>query len=231
MSRKGLCCLLHLRGKTMTTDSSKPVYLSLLDRAFERIGYRLEPLVPRSVTPNAITLVGFAGDLIAGAALFLAAQAPIWFVVAVVAILLHMLADAVDGAVARARGLTSKFGAFLDQMTDNFSFIALPLGIGLSGQARMEILVFGIIMILLHVILQYNWALLTTRKIAPFFGSTDYEMTFIVMIVLAMLFPNARLAIGLQELNIFEIVFALGTAGSFVDFCLSMRKLIHELRA
>ena len=215
----------------MTTESSKPVYLSPLDRAFERIGYHLEPLVPRSVTPNTITLIGFVGDLVAGAALYLAAQAPVWFVVAIALILLHMVADAVDGAVARVRAQTSKFGAFLDQMTDNFSFIALPLGIGLSGQARMEILVFGIVMILLHVILQYNWALLTARKVAPFFGSTDYEMTFIVMIVLAMLVPDVRLAVGSLELNIFEIVFALGATGSLVDFSLSMRKLIKELRA
>jgi phosphatidylglycerophosphate synthase len=214
----------------MPPAPSTPTYLSLLDRAFEKLGYRLEPFVPRSVTPNTITLIGFAGDLVAGAALFLAAGAPAWFAVAVAAIILHMIADAVDGAVARARGQSSKFGAFLDQMTDNFSFIVLPLGIGLSGQARMEVMVFGIIMILLHVILQYNWALLTERKVAPFFGSTDYEMTVIVTIVLVVLFPDVRLSIGSHAFNIFEIAFAVGAAGSFIDLCLSMRKLIGELR-
>jgi phosphatidylglycerophosphate synthase len=215
----------------MTANSAPSLFTSLLDRAFERLGYVLEPYVPRSVTPNSITLIGFAGDIVAGIALYLSVQAPMWSILALAGITIHVIADSIDGAVARVRGQASKLGAFLDQMTDNFSFVALPLGIGLSGQARMEIVVFVIVLVLMHSILQYNWALWTGRKVYPIFGSIDYEVTFLIMITLMLLWPSVLIPIAGYDLNWYEVIFTAGSAWSFIDLSLSMRKLVKELSA
>jgi CDP-diacylglycerol--glycerol-3-phosphate 3-phosphatidyltransferase len=73
------------------------------------------------VTADAITVVGTAGAV--GAALglftqgyFLAGTFVIWFCV---------MLDTVDGAVARARGTTSKFGALLDSVSDRVADAAV----------------------------------------------------------------------------------------------------------
>ena len=74
-------------------------------------------VVARSrVHPNVVTLLGVALQAWAGAeivhgALFLAA----------VGTFLSGVADVTDGAIAKARGMTSTFGALLDSTTDRLS--------------------------------------------------------------------------------------------------------------
>ncbi len=67
------------------------------------------------VTPNQITVIVF---------LIGAAAAPLYVIGAValagVLVQLSSILDGVDGELARARGLTSRFGAFLDTMLDRF---------------------------------------------------------------------------------------------------------------
>jgi CDP-diacylglycerol--glycerol-3-phosphate 3-phosphatidyltransferase len=65
------------------------------------------------LTPNALTVIGFLGTcLAAGAA---AAQ---WWLAAGVLVLAFGIFDLFDGALARATGRTSHFGAFLDSTLD-----------------------------------------------------------------------------------------------------------------
>jgi CDP-diacylglycerol--glycerol-3-phosphate 3-phosphatidyltransferase len=113
---------------------------------FERsISPVIEFLSDRGVHPTLITLGGFLLILVGSVALVMNLTA--------VALLLMMsgaLFDALDGAVARRRGLESEFGAFLDSTVDRFSdalpFLALgivfgregePVGVGLSFLAMI----------------------------------------------------------------------------------------------
>jgi len=207
-----------------------PTYLSPLDRAFERLGGVLAPIVPRGLTPNAITLIGITGGLTAAAALFLAAQTPAFFALAVLGIAVHILADSVDGPVARLRGRSSRLGAYLDQMGDNVAFTAMPLALGLSGQVRMEIIAFIVLLVLLHAVQQYNWVLHTGRKVAPRFGTIDYELSYVATILLAVLWPGRVATLNGNDLNWFELAFAAGAAWSVADLCFSVARLGRELR-
>ena len=65
------------------------------------------------LSPNALTVIGFAGTCIGAAAA--AAQ---WWLAAGVLVLVFGLFDLFDGALARATGRTSPFGAFLDSVLD-----------------------------------------------------------------------------------------------------------------
>lgn len=87
--------------------SVKAVTVRLLDplsRALLRIG----------VTPNAVTVLGTLG--VGVGALGFAARGKL--VAAVVIVTLSALTDVVDGAMARARGTASRFGALLDSTMD-----------------------------------------------------------------------------------------------------------------
>src|SRR5215472_8854086 len=75
-----------------------------MGRALTRVG----------VSPDAVTVLGAAG-LVAGAVVF-AARGQL--VAATIVITLSCLLDVVDGAMARARGMTTRFGALLDSAMD-----------------------------------------------------------------------------------------------------------------
>jgi len=65
------------------------------------------------LTPNALTIVGFLGTCVAA----VAAAAQAW-VLAGVLVIVFGIFDLFDGALARATGQASKFGAFLDSTLD-----------------------------------------------------------------------------------------------------------------
>src|SRR5438309_7742993 len=88
----------------------------------ERLGRWFDPLARRlSLSPNAITLIALAINLIAAAMLIHAKRSPRFFLIAMVFLAVGGLADALDGIVARAQGKSSRFGDFLDHVADRIS--------------------------------------------------------------------------------------------------------------
>jgi CDP-diacylglycerol--glycerol-3-phosphate 3-phosphatidyltransferase len=76
------------------------------------------------VTPNFLTVVGFI--LTVGVAAVIASG---WEQLGGVLVLLVGLFDMLDGAMARVRGLKTRFGAFLDSTLDRFSEAVLLGGV------------------------------------------------------------------------------------------------------
>jgi CDP-diacylglycerol--glycerol-3-phosphate 3-phosphatidyltransferase len=108
----------------------------------------LDPLVGllarASVTPTAVSLTGLAfalgaGVLIAGGRLRTGA----------VCLILSSLCDMLDGQLARRRGRTSLFGAFLDSCLDRLSegavFLGLALYLGPRGAAWLVLVIAALI--------------------------------------------------------------------------------------
>jgi phosphatidylglycerophosphate synthase len=83
-------------------------------------------LASLGIGANAVTLAGLIPA--AGAAWALAGQN---YLIAVALIGLNRLLDGLDGAVARARGLTD-FGGYLDILLDFTFYVAVPLGFALA---------------------------------------------------------------------------------------------------
>jgi len=76
------------------------------------------------VTPNQITILGVGVQAVASYLIVIDRLVAAGFVLTAAALL-----DTVDGAVAKARGLTTKFGAFLDSTMDRLSdaLVFLPI--------------------------------------------------------------------------------------------------------
>ena len=75
------------------------------------------------LTPNAVTLMGFALSVVAG---YLAGSG--WLLAAGVVFLLGGALDLMDGALARLTGKESRFGALLDSVFDRLGEAALFVG-------------------------------------------------------------------------------------------------------
>jgi CDP-diacylglycerol--glycerol-3-phosphate 3-phosphatidyltransferase len=78
----------------------------------------------RPLDPNLLTVVGCVVSLGAGAAFALG-----WFVTGGLLILAGGVFDLVDGVIARAHGIATRFGAFLDSTLDRLTDMALLVGI------------------------------------------------------------------------------------------------------
>jgi CDP-diacylglycerol--glycerol-3-phosphate 3-phosphatidyltransferase len=107
------------------TDRMRAQFKGVLEAAgafFNRLG----------ISPNTMTLFGLLGSTL-GAVLLALGHIPAggWV------ILLSGAADAIDGTMARLRGKTTRFGAFLDSTTDRFeelfAFGALALFFALGS--------------------------------------------------------------------------------------------------
>ncbi len=101
------------RIKPITTELVSPVALRL-----SRLGVR----------PNHLT---FAGLLFALVSSYLIVKGNL--MLASVFVLLSSLCDLLDGALARKAELTTKFGAYLDSVTDRYVDVILFISLGIYG--------------------------------------------------------------------------------------------------
>ena len=99
------------------TDVMRVTFAKILDRL---AGY----LLSLGMSPNSVTLAGLAGHFLAA---FLAAFG--YMTWAGLVIVLFAPLDALDGAMARLRGKTTRFGAFLDSVTDRYAEFLLLGGL------------------------------------------------------------------------------------------------------
>ena len=94
------------------------------------------------VTPNQLSLLGFSGNV--GAAVLAARGDFLW---AGIVMLVFSAMDMLDGALARATGRATRFGAVLDAALDRMSEAALLSGLGYyfaeRGQTEETMLCFA----------------------------------------------------------------------------------------
>ncbi len=81
-------------------------------------------IVRLPVSPNGLTVTGMLLACVAGG--FIAAN---WFVLGTVVFLIASLMDLFDGSLARAKGLQSEFGEFLDSSLDRVGEAAALTGV------------------------------------------------------------------------------------------------------
>ncbi len=96
--------------------------------------WMLRAIADAPITPNHVTMLS-AGVAIAAAAAFATGS---WPILAMGAALLQLsfVLDCLDGQLARHRGAATRFGAWLDPMTDALQDVVLVAGIAVGCAAR-----------------------------------------------------------------------------------------------
>ncbi|MDP1750819.1 MAG: CDP-alcohol phosphatidyltransferase family protein [Reyranella sp.] len=111
------------------------------NRAFAWLALRL----PTWITPDQLTLLGFAGAVVAFIGYLLTPGQAAWLWVVNAGLVLNWLGDSLDGNVARAQGIERpRYGFFLDQSIDVVGQFLFALGLGLSGYVRLDIAALGL---------------------------------------------------------------------------------------
>ena len=113
------------------------------------------------LTPNSVTLMGFALSVVAG---YLAGSG--WLLAAGVVFLLGGALDLMDGALARLTGKVSRFGALLDSVFDRLGEDALFVGLAvyaLRAGFTDRYLLFFITVLILALIFSQGVSYLRAR--------------------------------------------------------------------
>ena len=107
----------------------------VLDKTRGTAGRFLDPIANsmKGISPNTISALSFVLAVLAAIAIIFSSMSYSYLlVVALVLVALSGFLDALDGAVARVRGISSTKGDFLDHVLDRYSDIALLLALTFS---------------------------------------------------------------------------------------------------
>lgn len=184
----------------------------------ERLARWFTPMARRiPLSPNAITLIALALNIIGAVCLALGARRPILFLVAIIFIGVSGLADALDGIVARVQEKTSRFGDFLDHCADRASDSLLAACWLASNGVRQDLAMAGVIMTMLNGYIGTQIeATYGERSYEPL-GRGEFVLTIIILpIVSYILFTNGWAAVRFASLTTSEwLAVGLLVAGIF----------------
>ena len=107
---------------------------SALKKQFEKmVASIVRPLAAAGVTPNHVTILGVAVACATAWLYWTWGGDRLKLVAAAATILLSGLLDAVDGVLARSNGTASRFGGFLDSVSDRYSDALAFTGLIMGG--------------------------------------------------------------------------------------------------
>jgi phosphatidylglycerophosphate synthase len=151
----------------------------------ERLSRWLTPLARHCpLSPNAITLLALLLNILAALAILQGPAHPIAFLIAIVMTTIAGIGDALDGIVARLQHRESRFGDFLDHVSDRISDTLLAACWMIANGVREAIVVAAIIAIMLNGYIG--------TQIEASFGERNYEYLGRGEFVLALIiFPIA----------------------------------------
>jgi CDP-diacylglycerol--glycerol-3-phosphate 3-phosphatidyltransferase len=115
----------------------------------------LRPLVRHlarcGVSANQVTVVAAAGSLVVGAAVAAIAQQPAVFLVMPLWLFVRMALNAIDGMLAREHGQQSTLGAYLNELGDIVSDLALIAPFArMSAFGGADVFVFAVLAVLVE---------------------------------------------------------------------------------
>jgi len=152
--------------------------------------------VPDSISPDHLTMFGFAAQFLAGVSYGLARWNEYFLLASTFFIAANWLGDSLDGTLARCRKrLRPRYGFYVDHMADTFGSVFLMTGLALSGFLHWQIAAGMLVAFLVLSVESY----LTTYTIGKFrmsyalFGPTEIRILLMIGNVALIFRPNAHL--------------------------------------
>jgi archaetidylinositol phosphate synthase len=163
----------------------------------------------RETNPNLISALSLALAALTGLLFFLN---NIFILISFFTLLLSAMFDAVDGKVARMRGIASKRGDLIDHVFDRYSDIFIILGFSFSVYAQLWIGLLAIIGIMLTSYMGVqSQALGLNRNYSGIMGRADRLVLMLVFILIQYFFRfNVMFAVILvTPIDVLLIIFAI----------------------
>jgi phosphatidylglycerophosphate synthase len=113
---------------------------SVLAKVEKRCLLWLAERMPRWVTADGLTLLGFLASLAAGVCYWRSRDYPAALLLVIVCLAVHWFGDSLDGTLARVRDQQRpRYGFYVDHVVDTFAALFLLGGLALSGYISLAI--------------------------------------------------------------------------------------------
>ncbi|ALH81708.1 CDP-alcohol phosphatidyltransferase family protein [Sphingopyxis macrogoltabida] len=130
------------------TTVTPPVRIqqNILARSERRLLNWICPRLPRWVTPDQLTILGFLGAVLVAAGYILSWQDSEWLGLSLVGYIVNWFGDSLDGSLARWRRIERPaYGYFVDHSVDAAATLLMISAIGMSPYLRLDVALMGVI--------------------------------------------------------------------------------------
>jgi phosphatidylglycerophosphate synthase len=215
----------------MSTHSNiERSYSSPLETHFDKLCLRLLPLIPPSIHPNEVTVVAFVGMLLTGVSFYLASFNKLWFIGAIAGLVIHVVGDSLDGAVARRNNQASPGGMFLDPFLDGLGTSAILFGLAFSNYIIPQLPMMAAVVWFLHLEIDLFSALLLKRWIFPVFSNFEMQLTLIILSLLGMTIGFPVWKIFNVSMNYFDLIIVVASTFSMFEAIKLARGLMRDVK-
>lgn len=213
-------------------NTVKKIIPSKLETGFQQFLYKhIGKHIPESMTPNQMTLIGALGGVFAILCTLLTHISPFFFLGTMAGLLVHLVADDLDGYIARNRNMSSKAGAYFDLITDVMFSTFLLLALGLSPYANMEVMAFAAPVYGIVNVTAMNYIIYFNEFLFPRLGPIEAHLTYGAVAVLSMIFRSQPLfSIFGLEIMIADIVLVIGLIPMYYEMFRLQIQLFRRLR-
>lgn len=213
-------------------EKVKKIIPSKLETGVQKFLYKtVGDRIPKSVTPNRITLIGALGGLFGILCAFFSKWVPLLLIGTIFGLACHLICDDLDGYVARTRNMTSKAGGYFDLLTDILHITYLIIALGLAGYVSMEVAVFLVPVYALIIFTAMNYILYLKEFLFPRLGPIETHLFFVVICIGCMVFGGEPLyEIGGFGLKFADMVFIVGGAAMYFEMIRLQIQLYQRLK-
>ncbi|MGC8663750.1 MAG: CDP-alcohol phosphatidyltransferase family protein [Thermoplasmata archaeon] len=167
--------------------------------------------------PNTLSWISFIFALISSAFFYLGNY---YLILASIFLIISAFFDAIDGKVARIRGLASKKGDFLDHLLDRYSDTVIIVGISLSNYVHWYFALFALtgIFFTSYAGTQAQ-AVVGKRDYGGILGRADRLVIFIIMPLIQFFIRNTLLGFSFSD----YVLIIIGFLGNITAIQRSIR--------
>lgn len=176
---------------------------------------RVAARLPAWVLPDHLTGLGVVAATAVALAYGASNRNPAWLWAGNAALVVHWLADSLDGTLARVRHIERpRYGFYLDHLTDAYSTCAIGLGLGLSPYMLLSV---GLAVVIAYLLLSIN-VYLETHVLGRFeygyglVGPTEARLLLIVLNFVALTLGPLPFRLLGQDLTVFDVAGAAAAA-------------------
>nr|MBP3598027.1 CDP-alcohol phosphatidyltransferase family protein [Eubacterium sp.] len=217
---------------TTKTNSVKKIIPSKLETGFQQFLYKhVGKYIPASMTPNQVTMIGALGGLFAIICTLLTHISFWFFIGTIVGILVHLIADDLDGYVARSRNMSSQAGAYFDLITDVLFSTFFLVAFGLSPYASIELVAFAAPVYGIINVTAMNYIIYCNEFLFPRIGPIEAHMMYVAVAILSMIFHTGPIFILFGfEIMIADVIVIVGLIPTYYEMIRLEVQLFRRLK-
>lgn len=210
----------------------KKIIPSKLETGLQKFLYKyVGKYIPSWVTPNQVTFVGAMGCLLAVISTILTNISVFFFIGTILGLIIHVVADDLDGYVARTRGMSSKEGAYFDLITDVLFSTFLMIALGFTPYANVYVMIFAAPVYGVVNITAMNYIIYYNEFLFPRLGPIEAHITYTVLCILSMILRDkSLLELAGQEFYIADFIIGIGLIPTYFEMFRLEIQLFRRLK-